>query len=478
MNKTTKTNPWQWQKAAAWLTKRMMAIFCLALLCGAANAQGVLEVTDVSKANDFYSGEDDRAAVIIRCNKQIPLSFSSTMDKSAAPYSTRLEGSDSIYNIEFPTGRRYRGRVLSIIAPGYATVEWPLELQAKQAITLQVTDPNSLVDAGCYRQHRNKGVQELKACHYEEALNQFIVATQCSDVDSVENNGNIRLVNQILNFREQGDSCYKLLDYRAASRAYENVTELNPSDDYAQRRYVDCISKYSNECEVMMRQAESYYNDKQYEKAKVLYQSVVDNKCMDVIKASERLTEIDRFMKSKKEHARVITYEYMQNAPIGFSTGKYNMHRAGGFFSLNMNTKLFELARGNYELDDMPELNINFGWTLKIVNPVWIFFGPGVTGKAYYGDYATGYVPNKDGKPINEDTEESADASSVIKDFSGDPDDLKVNIGVAISPTVGICVKYSYFALRLSYQYRFAMKKHLEDFMGKSRFSIGVGVAF
>ncbi|WP_256372905.1 hypothetical protein [Prevotella sp. PTAC] len=43
---------------------------------------------------------------------------------------------------------------------------------------------------------------------------------------------------------------------------------------------------------------------------------------------------------------------------------------------------------------------------------------------------------------------------------------------------VGICVKYSYFAVRLAYQYRWSVKPELDGFIGKSRISFGVGVAF
>lgn len=92
------------------------------------------------------------------------------MDKTANPYNTLAEGNDSIYYIEFPTGSRYRGRQLSIKSPGYNTVTISLEdLKPKQAVTLLAVDPNSMVDAGCYRGHRNRGLEELKKMNYNEA---------------------------------------------------------------------------------------------------------------------------------------------------------------------------------------------------------------------------------------------------------------------------------------------------------------------
>ena len=54
----------------------------------------------------------------------------------------------------------------------------------------------------------------------------------------------------------------------------------------------------------------------------------------------------------------------------------------------------------------------------------------------------------------------------------------KMNLGLAVSPVIGLTVKYSYFALRITYQYRWSIQKDLKDFIGDSRISIGAGVSF
>jgi hypothetical protein len=54
----------------------------------------------------------------------------------------------------------------------------------------------------------------------------------------------------------------------------------------------------------------------------------------------------------------------------------------------------------------------------------------------------------------------------------------KANFASAISPVIGITVKYNYFAIRATYQYRWAIQKDLQDFIGPSRLSFGIGVAF
>lgn len=54
----------------------------------------------------------------------------------------------------------------------------------------------------------------------------------------------------------------------------------------------------------------------------------------------------------------------------------------------------------------------------------------------------------------------------------------KANYAFAISPVLGITIKYSYFAIRATYQYRWSVENDLQDFIGNSRFSVGVGIAF
>ena len=152
---------------------------------------------------------------------------------------------------------------------------------------------------------------------------------------------------------------------------------------------------------------------------------------------------------------------------------------------MSLNSKVFEMMRNDCRTPDMPEVNVNFGWTVKIVNPVWIFFGPGATTKVYYGKYEVtddhdDIYPNKKGFPNDPDgvlkPKDDEKKNKKIQEYT--KDDQKANLAWAISPVIGVCAKYSYFALRLTYQYRFAMDSHLKDFMGSQRLSIGVGVSF
>ena len=472
------------------MIKKILLSVCFILTGSMLHAQNILEAKDVSQPNDVYSSPNDEAAVLIRCHQSIPLKFVSSMDKSAEPFRTELQGSDSIYYIAFPTGNRYRGRQLTVSSPGYIPVYIDLDLQPKQLLSFKISDPNALVDAGCYRTHRNKGMNEIKNSNYDEARNQFIVARECSDCDRQENEENIALTDSLITFRKKGDAAFELLDYVTAGDYYSKILALNAYDNYASNRNTLCVQNYTEECTSFFTKAEFYYTEKEYDKAKELYQKVVDKDCRNMSLAIERLNSISSLQRAKKDHARVFAYEYLKDAPLGFSYGRYNMHKAGGFFQLNFNKYVFDAMRqdGRYGQDKFPELNMSFGWTIKIANPVWIHFGPGFTGKMYYGTYAEKKYPkkgygNEDMQYLN--FKEMGDEALVAQATQLDeaPEQYKdawtkANYAFAVSPVIGLTVKYSYFAIRGTYQYRWSVEKDLQDFIGNSRFSIGVGIAF
>ena len=299
--------------------KKIILSACFFLVGSMAFAQNVFEVKDISQPNDVYSSADDEAALVIRCHQSIPLKFSSSMDKSAEPFRSEIQGSDSVYYIAFPTGNRYRGRELTISSPGFFPIVIQLDLQPKQLLSLQVTDPNALVDAGCYRGHRNKGVEEIKNSNYEEARNQFIVARNCSDCDKDENEANIALTDSLILYRQKGDAAFRLLDYVTAGNFYSKILALNAYDTYASNRNTLCVQNFSEECSTLFTKAEYYYTEKEYDKAKELYEKVVEKECRNMTLAVDRLNGINSLSRAKKDHARVFTYEDRKDVPIGFS---------------------------------------------------------------------------------------------------------------------------------------------------------------
>ena len=459
------------------MIRKCILLLLLVVTAVAVRAQGVLEVDDLSQANAVYSSEGEKAAVEIRCNHTIPLQFSSTMDKSVDLFSTEIQGTDSVYFIEFPAGARYRGRVLTVVAPGFNPLDIPLDLEPKQLRTFKIYDPNSMVDAGCYRGHRNMGVREIQNANYEEALNQFNVAKQCSDCDEEENNANIAKVDSLIKLRSDADILYRMLDYSAAAEIYNNIVQINSYDAYAVQKFKECNERYESECAVTFKQAEAYFDNRLFEKARALYQRVVENGCPEAKTSTERLNSISNYLTAKEEHASVVTYEWMDGAPIGIHYGRYNQTKAGIYLHLNVNSKGFSAIQSNSgnAIPNHPEVNFGVGWTKHLIKsekvPIWLTFGPGVTMKGFYGKYATidkNSHPDKHGYPNKEADVEDIDLE----------DGQKFNAAVSVNPEIGVCVKYSFFAARVGYSYRFALNNVLKDFLGQHCFSLGIGFAF
>ena len=105
----------------------------------------------------------------------------------------------------------------------------------------------------------------------------------------------------------------------------------------------------------------------------------------------------------------------------------------------------------------------------------------------YYGTYIDKKYPKKGfGKEewgYLEASKMGYESYPGTKDLESIPEKNKdawthTNLAAAISPVIGITAKYSYFAIRMTYQYRWPIEKELKDFIGANRFSVGVGVSF
>ncbi len=268
-----------------------------------------------------------------------------------------------------------------------------------------------------------------------------------------------------------------MLDYSAAAEIYNNIVQINSYDAYAVQKFKECNERYESECAVTFKQAEAYFDNRLFEKARALYQRVVENGCPEAKTSTERLNSITNYLTAKEEHASVITYEWMDGAPIGIHYGRYNQTKAGIYLHLNVNSKGFSALQSNSgnAIPDHPEVNFGVGWTKHLIKsekvPVWITFGPGVTMKGFYGKYDTidkVSHPDKDGYPTKE---------AIVEDIDLE-DGQKFNAAVSVNPEIGICVKYSYFAARVGYSYRFPINNALKDFLGQHCFSLGIGFAF
>jgi tetratricopeptide (TPR) repeat protein len=318
-----------------------------------------------------------------------------------------------------------------------------------------VYDPDpTIVD--CYNQLMREGMNLFTNGMYEEAKGKYESVKNCSKVSDIGKvNEQIATIDSIQQWRMMADAAFARSKYADAIKDCQKILEKNPKDEYNRNRLTEARTQLRDDCGAIFRMAQTYFDEKDFGSAKPLYEQVIDKSCNESTLAYEKLREI----RSKKQLPHALTYEYSDKIPIGISSGNYKEHKASGYFTLRFNPEMFELLRTNEDNKELrPELNVSFGWTVKIVKPVWIFFGPGYTGVGKY------IVDEKEGN-------------------SGEDEKLKLTIKHAVSPEAGLVGKVNLtdhigLVLRYTFQYRYALEKEATDFIGKTRHVFGVGFCF
>jgi len=402
-----------------------------------------------------------QAGVIISCSNALQIDFTSNVDKSVDVYKTEEKGGSRFYYLRFIIGKykgaSYDNRVLEVSAPNFLPLKFNLDLKPSESKWYEIYDPNATVGVGCFYQNYNEGVELFKKSLYQEAQEKYKLSMECNDAPPDLNvKEKITNIDSILSFRKMGDYFFDMLHFKEASDCYRRIISYNNDDQYATMRNNEANMKLMDYCNNYFINAEDYFTNGKYDEAKKLYEIVAQQSCPKSIEANTRLMEINKYLRDRKQRAQVILYELSQNTPIGISTGKYKEGKVSGYFSIRMNSMLFEAIRQDTAKAKKPELDISFGWTIKVYKPVWIFFGPGYTG---VGDW----IPNDNGKD-------------------------KLIVHSAISPEVGLLGKIGPVALRYTFQYRFALSDNndpnknsigqIQNYIGQVRHVFGIGYCF
>lgn len=436
-------------------------------------SQRSLEIQDISTGMNVFSGKDTEAGIVISAPSTIPLTFESTHDKVVDVFNKEIKGEEQLYYIRFNTGKRYRGRKLTIITNEYLPLTIMAELEPKELKQYKIVDPDAEFVYGCYYEYRKRGTEYFQNSMYEEAKEQYLIAKECSDCPVDANLDElIANIDSIFVYQKQADDAYDLLDYRKSATLYSKILTLNPSDAQASQKRFESITKYTNDCQKYFNMAEVYKDNGEYDKALELYDKIVNENCNNALVASTEAKKIRILMNSRKQRVKVYAYEYSKNTPIGITTGSYKNKKVGGYFSLSVHQSLFKALQKDYAEVDNPELNISFGWTVNPVSsfPLWIFFGPGYTG---IGEF----VDQNGNKYLGEESE-SGESESEDTTIDGEDTDPTFKIYSAISPEVGLLGKIGPLVLRYTFQYRFAISKEYEDKIKSTRHVFGVGFCF
>jgi len=420
-------------------------------------AQRVLEMREKTEALSVFIDKDTeidqaggaQAGAVISCPVMLNLSFSSNVDRTVDVYKTEERGDVRFYYLRLIVGR-YRGasytnRVLEVAAPGFAPLRFSLDLQPSESRSYEVFDPNATVGVGCFYQHFNEGLELYRKALYIEAKEKYRTSMECTDVPAdISVSERIAIIDSILLWRHHADSCFELVNYKDAIYFYQKIVAQNTEDEYANTRHSESLYRHTDLCSRYFNSAEDYFSNGRYQEAKKLFTIISEQQCSQASKADERLIEIRRYEREQFGGPTAIVYEYAQNTPFGLSVGSYKQRKMRGYLSFRANVDYFKSLRTDEDDVKKAEINGSLGLTFGVVRPLWLFFGGGYTDVVKPGDKTT--------------------------------DDL-VHCG-AISPEVGTLCKLGPVVLRYTFQYRFALEKEHQDFIGKNKHVIGLGICF
>ena len=456
--------------------KRLMLLpVMLFMLAISAFGQRNLEIKDVTEGMNVFSGKDKEAGIVISCPVNIPLTFESSHDKVVDLYNKEQKGEDVYYYLRFETGKKYRGRKLTIITTDFAPLNINVELSPKELKHYQLLDPDAEFVFGCYYEYRKRGTDFYQKGMYLEAKEQYSIAKECSDRPADSNLDElIANIDSIQVYMKRADAAYETMDYMTANDYYSRIVVLNPSDAQASEKRVSSVKLHGTDCTKYFNAAEIFKEEGEYNKALELYQKVVDRNCNNALVASEEAKKIEILLQTRKQKARVLAVESGTSGVWGLSTGKYRNRKVGGYFSVNANYHLIEAAQQEplkCGIGRVMEAGFSFGWTICVAPNFphfWLFFGPGYTGAGSY-KY----------DPINAGVLDSYELDDDKLDKE-DKKNYKFTWYNSFSPEAGILVKVGPAVLRYTFQYRLAFddvsKGLFED--RKTRHMFGLGFCF
>lgn len=502
--------------------KKTLILLVLSIFTLQMKAQSVMEYNEIP-TNAYYSADGQKSGVLVECDEVMPeLTFYTNMLGNMTPKQTMKRGSSRFYRIEFDLSTGEAKFNLQIYATGYSTISVPIHFtDAHQTRHIKVLDPNAATATG-YFLNRKKAEEFFAVSNYQAARNEYLTAKECSNAKIDEANERIEVIDSIIKLQKMAQDSVNAERYDGAQTLYLQISQMNPEDSLAKKMVMRCAEKQNEICATSFNTAERYFAQHRYAKAYPLYKKVLENKCQNAILAQGRLDMIDQRNYQKRVLPHVISYMFDSDMSIALSYGTYNERKIGGFFSIRMNNKLFEMARGNWTPDygdetttktqldklnnlvkwetsysgqmkgsseedelwseyqnginNIPAFSVAFGLTIPLFSPnsETDYFHVGKT-KFVLPKYPSVHLmlgPGYSGYMMLDKVE------GTKKDSNSNPEyEYKTTMAHVISPQVGLVVKYSRLALSFVYEYRFNLKKDFDDYIKKSKFMFGLGLA-
>lgn len=380
--------------------------------------------------------------------EDMPLTFSSDVDKNPEVI-TETTSNEYVYYINLPVKDKkygsYKNRTLTVDCRGFKQLVFKkFNLKNHEIVEYQIYDPNQKGNVPFYR-NQAQGDSLLNKFNYDEAHNAY---SRCKMFPEYKEEKNKRIIDRqiekidsIRSWQKLGDTYRTTSRYKKAIDVYQKILDEMPSDRVAERYLSDCLNNFDMYCSEYMAQAEMYYAEKDFKKAKERYMDIVNMECQNAETARTRARLCDDKINAKLNHNHILLWEIGLKdkqgdapntmLPLGITIGNCKPKRGGGYWSVRSHmdaTKMINPFNRKKEHGLLTEANMSFGGTGHFVAPggmkpgLWYHIGVGYTG------------------------------CGVDLDKTSDED--KYTWKHAISPEVGLIFKWTYFAMKYTFQYR------------------------
>jgi len=228
------------------MKKQLFLFAILVFIASSTFGQKKFEVTEKDMSGViFREAGDNETMVEIQSNVPLDI-FESSMDKNVNVFGAYTESGFYFYILKFPTGKKFKGRQLTIKAHGFMHYDHLLDLQAKVPVGLLIIDPDGDL-VGCYYEHLSKGNTFFRTTQYADAKTEYEVALKCSDtVPNHDLSSKIKIAKDCQYIKITADNFYKAGKFIEAKQEYEKLYMLNPNDPYSMERIATCEKQILN----------------------------------------------------------------------------------------------------------------------------------------------------------------------------------------------------------------------------------------
>lgn len=464
-------------------------------------------------------GDRHEAKLEFVTREPFSLSFESNIDPDLDVKVDSVSG-EKRYSIIFVTQSPeydYTGRRLTIRVAGFRPYQMPLALQDKQKFEYTVSDPYSVLRSP-YFVYMEKGNEQFLAGEYQQARDNYEIVKACPEYAANKETVDSHLAkcDSMILWNTTAVEKEQFNKYLEAYKLYQKMMVENSSNYNIKENAQRALDNFNADCNSLMKMGLQNFDNGDLERARDYYERVVSNGCAQAEAAGDQISEIRKQLNRRNVHARTIFYEWQPNVPFGLTYAVCYNNRVSGYFSFHFNSAFINMIAqrsydengkfteeetpvagtnqlaGTHYLYDMSdweysekrkaivprelkyEAAVSWGWTCHVWLPIYVHWGFGYTGGGFDTpmSYSAAVEKFKEKEKILEDWG-TLSASNKRKA-------MEVNWCSAVSPEVGVILKYWRLNLKVTWKYNFwiGYDDQYEDFYKDNSSKISLGAGF